>query len=61
MISPVVLGRPMTTADSRLDQTEVVVAAISSILQKKDMTKINNASDSAIFMGAFHDSLLVSF
>lgn len=36
IIRPEVLGRPMTTADSLLDQPEVAIAMLSSILSSID-------------------------
>ena len=35
----------MTTFDSVIDQSEVVISTISNILHKKDVIKLGNASD----------------
>lgn len=58
-IIPDILDRRITTTDSMIDQAEVAMGVIQSALPKKDVLKLGMASDMSIFMGAFHDSLLV--
>ena len=61
VIRPQVLGRPLSSKDSILDQPEVAIAVLSSVLPKKDMVRLDKADDAHIFTGAVHDALLVGF
>ena len=59
MIRPKVMGRPMTTTDFVLEEPEVAIVVLYSILSKKDMARISKTDDASIFTGAIHNSLLV--
>ena len=59
IISPEVCGRWIFKRDSLISSAEVAMGVLQGALQQVDLDQMERKDDMSIFVGAFHDTIVV--